>query len=63
MNVTWLRFVFVLISFIHMHGAVIVLWCIGEGEEVGFSFKMYFQRQGGVKSLDVDGQEGGGEVL
>ena len=30
---------------------------------MGLSFKMDFQGQGGVKSLDVDGQEGGGEVL
>ena len=30
---------------------------------MGFLFKMDLQGQGGVKNLDVDGQEGGGQVL
>ena len=60
-DVTWLGFVFVLISFVHMHGAVVALQFVGEGNRGGeVHLKLYGQGQEGEKSLDVDGQGGEG---
>ena len=44
---TWLGFAFVSISFVHIHGAIIVPLFVGEGRRVGvlkirqFSWKSY----------------------
>ena len=53
---TRIGFVFVLISFIHMHGAIVVPWFVGES--VGIRLKLDVQGQGSGKILDVDGQGG-----
>ena len=53
LNVMWLGFVFVLISFVHMHGAVLVQLFVGEGgggRGVG-SFKIGRPRSRGWKSF------------
>ena len=51
----WLGFVFVLISFVHIHGAVFILL-----ERVwGARSKLDVQGQGYEKNSDVDGLGGG----
>ena len=57
-NVTWLGFVFVLISFVCMYGAVVIPYFVGEGG--GIRLKLDVQGQAGGKNLDVDRQVGGG---
>ena len=47
LNVICLDFVFVLISFVHLHG---IIW-----REVGVRLKLDVQNQGGGSNLDVDG--------
>ena len=60
LNVTWLGFAFVLISFVHIHGVVVVAYFVGEGW--GVRLKLDVQGRRGVKISDVDRQGlGGGE--
>ena len=58
LNVTWLGFFFVLISFVYMRGAVVVPNFVGKGW--GLIEKLNIQDQGGRNILDVDGQGSGG---
>ena len=44
LNVAWLGFVFILISFFHMHGAVVVPLFVREG--MGIRLKLGVQVQG-----------------
>ena len=62
LNVTWLGFVFILISFVHMHDAVVVPQSAGEGGGVGrwIRLKLDVQGQGGGNILNVDGHGGWG---
>ena len=58
LNVTWLGFAFVLISFVHIHGVVVVAYFVGEGW--GVRLKLDVQGRRGVKISDVDRQGLGG---
>ena len=62
-----LGFAFVLISFVHMHGAAVVPQFVGYGGGGGggggVRLKLDVQGQGGGKNLDVDGQGVGGGGL
>ena len=55
LHVIWLGFIFVLISFFHMHGAL-----VGESMGQGNRLKLDVQGQGGGKILNIDGQRSGG---
>ena len=47
---------FVLILFVHLHGAVVVPQFVGEGRGAEIRLKLDVQAQGGATILDVDGQ-------
>ena len=56
LNVRSFGFVFVLISFVHIHGAVVVRGRVRRGVRLILDV----QCQGGGKTLELDGQGGGG---
>ena len=55
-NVTW--FCLALISLVHMHGAVVVSYFVGEGGEVRSKLDVEGQKIGKISDVDEQGVRG-----